>query len=46
MNEEASSQSLRKAKEQAFDDTDFEIPDAQNRLNTMIKKNILNRHKE
>jgi len=31
MNEEASSQSLRKAKEQAFDDTDFEIPDAQNR---------------
>lgn len=33
MNEEASSQSLRKAKEQAFEDTDFEIPDAQNRLN-------------
>uniref|UniRef100_A0A0A9CRY7 Uncharacterized protein n=1 Tax=Arundo donax TaxID=35708 RepID=A0A0A9CRY7_ARUDO len=31
MNEEASSQSLRKAKEQVFDDTDFEIPDAQNR---------------
>jgi hypothetical protein len=37
MNEEASSQSLRKAKEQAFDDTDCEIPDAQNTLNIMVK---------
>jgi hypothetical protein len=37
MNEEASSQSLRKAKEQAFEDTDFEIPDAQNRLGIMVK---------
>jgi hypothetical protein len=40
MNEEASSQSLRKAKEQAFDDIDFEIPDAQNRLYIMIKTNL------
>lgn len=45
MNGEASSQSLRKAKEQAFDDTDFEIPDAQNRLNIMTK-NTLNIYSE
>jgi hypothetical protein len=36
MNEEPSSQSLRKANEQAFDDMDFEIPEAQNRSNGLI----------
>ena len=45
MNEGASSQSLRRAKEQAFDDIDFEIPDAQNRLYIMIK-NKFNSHSE
>ncbi len=39
MNEEPSSQSLRKANEQAFDDMDFKIPEAQNRLT--VKVNIL-----
>ena len=37
MNDVASSQSLRKANEQAFEDKDFEIPEAQNRLNTMAQ---------
>lgn len=39
MNDEASSQSLRKAMEQEFDDMDFEIPEAQNRL-SMVAKHI------
>ena len=39
MNDVASSQSLRKAEEQAFDDKDFEIPEAQNKLNTMAQHN-------
>jgi len=36
MNDEESSQSLRKAMEQEFDDMDFEIPEAQNRSKGLI----------
>jgi cellobiose-specific phosphotransferase system component IIA len=45
MNVVASSQSFRNAKEQEFDDKDFEIPEAQNRLKTMaqhIQVSVLN----